>query len=290
MRTLVMMVLLCAVLVFTAAAQQVEGIPATVYQTANVRSGPDTRFEIVGQLAQGDSVQVTGQDAGGRWLQVALETGEVGWLPLFVLTLEGDLNDVPLVDAETNGESEDGAVTVVAYGRVNVRSVPAISGDVVGQLDVGDHAQASARNNDNNDWLLIENETVEGWVAFFTVRVQGNLEALPVLVPDSSGETLIPPIILLHTRFNARLHTTASLTSPTVVVVPFDSEVTPVARTADGNWLLVEYETYSGWGIVELFNVSSDDLETIPVYSDQTAATPAAVEAAPEATEEVDNE
>jgi uncharacterized protein YgiM (DUF1202 family) len=286
MRTLWIIILMCAVLVFTAAAQQAEGVPATVYQTANVRSGPDTRFEIVGQLAQGDAVLVTGQDASGRWLQVVLESGEIGWLPLFVLTLEGDLEDVPLVDAEPNGDSEDQTVTVAAYGRVNVRSFPAISGDVVGQLDIGDQAQASARNNANNDWLLVENESVEGWVAFFTVRVEGNLDALPVLVPDSSGEALIPPAILLRTRFNARLHVTASLASPTVIVVPFDSEVTPVARSADGNWLLVGYEGQTGWGSVDLFNVSSDDLETIPVFVPQAAPTATA----PEATSEVEAE
>jgi uncharacterized protein YgiM (DUF1202 family) len=241
------------------------GVPATVYQTANVRSGPDTRYEIVGQLAQGDTTLVTGRDEEGSWLQVTLPSGEVGWLPLFVLTLEGSLEDVPVVDNVQSTPVIEEEVTVSAYGRVNVRSEPAISGEIVGQLDVGDTARATARNNDDNDWLLIANETLEGWVAFFTVRVEGDLTSLPILVPDSSGAELIPPSVLIRTRFNARLHPVPELDSPTILIVPFNSEVTPIARSDDGRWLLVGYEGQTGWGIADLFAVRDDRIEQLPV-------------------------
>jgi uncharacterized protein YraI len=275
MRYALLVVLLWGVLAASAQA----GVPATVYQTANVRGGPDTRFEIVGQLAQGDAVVVTGRDEEGRWLQVALESGEVGWLPLFVLTLEGDLEDIPVVHDGQDTPAPEEEVTVVAYGRVNVRSEPSIGGSIVGQLDVGDTAQASARNNDDNDWLRIENELIEGWVAFFTVRVSGNLEALPILVPDSSGEELIPPSVLIRTRFNARLHPVPELESDTTVIVPFNREVTPIARSEDGDWLLVGYEGLTGWAVTELFSIPDDQLDDLPVFMDE--ATP---EVTPDAT------
>lgn len=281
MRYTLLVVLMCGVFVLSAAAQ--EGVPATVYQTANVRSGPDTRFEIVGQLAQGDAVLVTGRDEEGRWLQVALESGEVGWLPLFVLTLEGNLDEIPLVDDERGTPVAEEEVTVTAYGRVNVRSEPAISGDIVGQLDVGDTAQATARNNDDSDWLLVENDTVDGWVAFFAVRVRGNLDALPILVPDSSGEDLIPPSVLIRTLFNARLHPVPELDSETTVIVPFNREVTPIARSENGDWLLVGYQGLTGWGVIELFAVPDEQLEELPVFIAE--ATP---EVTPEATATVE--
>lgn len=277
-------VTLFIVLAFISLAAAQEGMTATVYQTANVRSGPDTRFEIVGQLAQGDAVQVTGRDEEGRWLQVVMASGEIGWLPLFVLTLDGDLDDLPLVDDPTSSEPPENTtadiVTVAAYGRVNVRSEPGISGSIVGQLDIGDTAEATARNNANNDWLLIENQDIEGWVAFFTVRVQGALDALPILVPDSSGEELIPPTLLLRTRFNARLHTVPELASPTTVIVPFDSEVTPMARTENGRWLLVGFEGNTGWGIANLFDLTDELLDEIPIYESEPAPEP---EATPDA-------
>jgi uncharacterized protein YgiM (DUF1202 family) len=264
------------------AAAQDNGIPATVYQTVNVRSGPDTRFEIVGQLSRGDTVTVVGRDENGRWLQVMMDNGDIGWLPLFVLTLEGVLDEIPVVGVESEGTPPAGGeVTVVAYGRVNVRTEPALNGEIIGQLDVGDEAQATARSNDNNDWLLIENDSIEGWVAFFTVRVQGDLESLPILVPDSSGEDLIPPTTLLRALFNARLHPVPELNSPTTVIVPFDSEVTPIARTEDGRWLLLGYNEQTGWGIAELFDVTDEQLEDIPIFMpDEPEATP---EATPQA-------
>lgn len=282
MRILALVLVICAALVVPVAAQ--ESVTATVYQTVNVRSGPDTRFEIVGQLAQGDTVEVIGQDASGRWFQVTLPTGEVGWLPLFVLTLEADLALIPIVDEDDPNGSREDVVTVVAYGRVNVRTAPAISGDVIGQLALGDEAEATARSSITNDWLLIENEEVEGWVAFFTVRVAGNLDELPVLVPDSSGEELIPPTVLIRTRFNARLHPTPELNSPTLVIVPFDSEVTPIARSDNGRWLLVGYEGRNGWGIRDLFDITGDEIVRIPIFVAQP--TPSAV--IPEATDTVE--
>ena len=40
-------------------------VTGTVYQTTNVRSGPDTRFEIVGQLSEGDEVAFLPPVSGG---------------------------------------------------------------------------------------------------------------------------------------------------------------------------------------------------------------------------------
>ena len=62
---------------------------------------------------------------------------------------------------------------IIAFGRVNVRSGPSITYSVVGQLEVEDEAPVTARSNYNNDWLYIENESISGWVAYFTVTVRG---------------------------------------------------------------------------------------------------------------------
>ncbi len=39
----------------TAQAQTATPVTGSVYQTTNVRSGPDTRYQIVGQLSAGDT-------------------------------------------------------------------------------------------------------------------------------------------------------------------------------------------------------------------------------------------
>lgn len=248
-------------------------IYATVYQTTNLRAGADTRFEIVGQFSRNDRVQVIGRDGdAARWFYVADAqdpTFASGWITSFSVVLEGGLTplDVPLyLDIEEmSTEGED--VIVVAYGRVNVRTGPAITFDIVGQLDIDAEARATARNNSANDWLYIVHEDgIEGWVAYFTVRVSGDTSALPVLVPDSAGEALISPSFILRSRFNVRLHTQPLLESPDVVVVPFNNRVTLLARNEDASWLYVNFNGLTGWGAAELFS-ALPEVENIPIFT-----------------------
>ncbi len=268
-----------------ASAQQDTGVTATAYQTVNVRSGPDTRFEIVGQLEQGDSAPVTARESeANRWLQVALTDGASGWVASFTVIVDGDLGTLAVLD-EATAEPSEGSVIVIAYGRVNVRSGPSMAYDIVGQLEVDDEAEATARNNERNDWLLIENEAIVGWVAFFTVSVRGNPETLPVLVPGGNGEDFLPPSMVTVTRFNVRLRTEPERSSATVTVVPFNSNVTLLGRTEDGSWLYVLYGETPGWGAARLFDLTREQLESVPLYTLEAEAT---TEVTPEATAEGD--
>lgn len=261
----VLTILVFALATATVVAQS--DVIGTVYQTANVRSGPDTRFEIVGQLSAGDQVQIDGRDADSRWLHILLPTGEVGWLPVFALVIEGDLEDVPVFDDDAEGTpAPDDIVSVVSYGRVNVRSGPGTDYEIVGQLDVDDSAEVLARSNADNDWLLIVLDETQGWVAYFTVNVQGDPRGLPVLVPDSGGDSLIPPSRLIRARFNVRLHDAPGLSAPTLVVVPFGSEVTAIGRNTNGDWLFVGFADDTGWGVTQLFEISRQDVQDLPVY------------------------
>jgi uncharacterized protein YgiM (DUF1202 family) len=270
------------------------GVAGSVYQTANLRSGPDSRYAIVGQLAADDPVWVLGRDEGSRWLLVADEDAQEGWLPSYIVVVSGDLASVPVVNISIAEAEAD--VVVSAYGLVNVRAEPRIDSPIVGQLDRGQTASATARSNENNDWLLIDLATAgaqTGWVAFFTVTVTGNPNNLPVLVPDASGSELIRPSALVQAQFNARLHVEPSLSSDTIAIVPFGSEVTPVARSRDGAWLYVVHEDGTGWGATRLFAIESEAVNALPLYVPGTApglagATPrAALTITPEVTPSV---
>jgi uncharacterized protein YraI len=272
-----LMLTLCILFLNALVAQaQDDAVSATVYQTVNVRSGPDTQYEIIGQLAEGDVVLVTGRDgAASRWLRVQLPDGQIGWVPNFVLIFDADINALPEISNEQPGNSSDNStVTVTAFGQVNVRSGPGISHDIIGQLDLADAAQVFARSSAGNDWLYIETEELSGWVAYFTVHVSGDTSVLPVRVPDGSGQALVPPATLIDTRFNTRLHTEPTLDSPTLGLVPFDSPVTPLAKTEDSEWLYVAFGDFSGWAVTDLFVVSQEQLDAIPVYSPDMPLSP----------------
>ncbi len=264
--TRTLLIALSFTLLATALVAQ-DAIFGTVYQTANVRSGPDTRFEIVGQLSEGDRVQIAERDAAGRWLHVILPDGSQGWLPVFALILDGSLDDVPVIQDDQGTPASETDVSVSSYGRVNVRSGPGIGYEIVGQLDVNDHADALARSSDASDWLLVRYDNVEGWVAYFTVNVLGDPRTLPILLPDNAGQSLVPPSRLLRARFNVRLHDTPELNTPVTLIVPFDSEVTVIGRDAGGDWLYIGFGEATGWGVVQLFGISAEAVQDLPVIS-----------------------
>jgi uncharacterized protein YgiM (DUF1202 family) len=242
------------------------GIPASVAQTSNVRAAPDIRAEIVGRLAAGDEVTVNGRSRDERWYRIFRSDSMQGWLPVFALTLAGDPGDLPLVES---GSPVDPAGTpapvfVSAVGRVNIRQQPYIADNVIGQLEPQQQARATARSSQENDWLLIETETVSGWVAYFTVRVTGDPRVLPVLVPVD-GALLIPPSLQVTTLFNARLRTEPGLDAPVLMIVAFGERVTLLGRNDAADWLYVRYNELEGWIDANLVDAAPEQAAALPL-------------------------
>jgi uncharacterized protein YgiM (DUF1202 family) len=266
---LLLVVILLGGAVFAQDVTPTPPISATAYGTINVRSGPGAQYEIVGQLNADEQVIVDGLDSEkGGWLRVTLEGGIIGWVASFAVLLDGDAESLPIIAVELPTPSGD-TVTMAAYGRVNVRSGPGMDYSIVGQLDVEDTAQVTGRSDNNNDWLYIENVDLKGWVAYFTVTIEGNPANLPVLVVDGSGEGVAAPDEVVATRFNVRLRDEPKVDGEVLVIVPFKSNVTPLARSADGSWLYVLYQETYGWGSARLFELSQEGIDSLPIFTEQ---------------------
>jgi uncharacterized protein YgiM (DUF1202 family) len=65
---------------------------------ANVRSGPGTTYAILGGVNAGEQFDVVGKDASAQWLVINYANGQ-GWIAAFVVTLAGDLNNLPIIAA-----------------------------------------------------------------------------------------------------------------------------------------------------------------------------------------------
>ena len=199
---------------------------------------------------------------------MTLEGGIIGWVASFAVLLDGDAESLPIIPSEIPTPSGD-SVTMAAYGRVNVRSGPGMQYNIVGQFDVDDTAQVTGRSDTNDDWLYIENDDLKGWVAYFTVTIEGNPDNLPVLVVDGSGEGVAAPDEVVATRFNVRLRDEPKVDGDVLVIVPFKKNVTPLARSADGTWVYVLYQDIYGWGAARLFELSQEKIDTLPIYTSQ---------------------
>lgn len=62
----------------------------------NIRSGPGTRFRIVGQLEAGERAELLARDAGAGWLRIRSEAGVVGWVSRDYVDTAFDVNLLPI--------------------------------------------------------------------------------------------------------------------------------------------------------------------------------------------------
>lgn len=265
MKRTILTFLVGSLLIAGATAAQDTDLTAVAYGTVNVRSGPGTQFDIVGQLAAGDRVPVNGRDDDGEWLRILLTVDETGWVASFAVLIDGNIFELPVVN-ET-ADAADETVTVTVYGTVNVRSGPGMNYPIIAQLDADDTLPVLGRSGTDNDWLYVQQNDIQGWVAFFTVTLRGKADSLPVFTMSGSGQTVVPANNVIHTRFNVRLRSAPSMEDAILEVVPFQSVVTPLARTDPGDWLYVLYQQTSGWGVTDLFDISDEQLEVLPIYN-----------------------
>jgi N-acetylmuramoyl-L-alanine amidase len=187
-------------------------------------------------------------------------------------------------------------VTARAYRTVNVRSGPSTTYPVIGQLSADTVVEVNGRNDSETNWLRIDFNGEDGWVAFFTVTLEGDPDNLPIIevgsveLPELIGaEVLVAtPIVLENTgpfvtsfrRVNVR---SGPGTDFELLGMLRSGETAPITgRTEDNEWLQVEFNDQPGW--VAYFVVSvTGELENIPVVITPTI-TPVPTSEAPTAT------
>jgi uncharacterized protein YraI len=144
----------------------------------NVRGGPGTTYDSLGQLNQGEKVQVLHKDKSGGWYEIvyAAVTEGRGWVAAQYVQLPAG-TEIPL-DATPTPSGPIGEV----IQRLNVRSGPATSYDSLGVLEA--HATVSLTGkNSTASWFQIAYTAGpggKGWVTAQYVQTQAAAE-LPVL-------------------------------------------------------------------------------------------------------------
>jgi uncharacterized protein YgiM (DUF1202 family) len=63
-------------------------------ESANLRSGPGTVYDVVGKVNQDDVLPVIGQSEDGAWLAVETQEGQTGWLSGTLVNVQGQLAQV----------------------------------------------------------------------------------------------------------------------------------------------------------------------------------------------------
>ena len=116
--------------------------PATVnVQVINLRTGPGTGFDVLGQYAQDAPVAVLGKALGDEWLLVETPAGQLGWMTTVFLSMETPLEALPVFTSAYNVLVK-GTVTDSSGVPVDLATVAVYQQTVAGELRSDDATNA----------------------------------------------------------------------------------------------------------------------------------------------------
>jgi len=154
----------------------------------NVRSGPEIFYKKIGLLPAGDVADVIGFSADRLWWAIKVpfaETGQ-GWVSVDyveskntgnVTEIEPQINsDLLVISTPSSGEA-----TLTAVTRVNIRSGPGTTYEILGRMEANQTAVIIGINYDGDWWgiKVLSAENGIGWVSAIYVRAQ-NAEGVEV--------------------------------------------------------------------------------------------------------------
>ena len=174
---------------------------ASANDALNVRSGPGSTFERIGQLRPGETVEVVGRNQDNSWLQIPYSNPSGrAWISAQFATLIGDLSKVsvagvpaPAVPPQPVPSQPPPAPPAPAKTRgttsdiLNVRSGPGTQFRALGRVPKGTAFDVVGRNAEST-WLQVPYPDAgsRGWITAEWVQVSGDVGKLPVVGGSAS--------------------------------------------------------------------------------------------------------
>ena len=131
----------------------------------NVRNGPGVSHSVITSVPGGTILPVTGIDSGRIWFQVTSPVGE-GWVNANFAVDRGNFTAVPILNAPVVAAPAIAPGTprlLVNTYRLNVRSGPGVSFDIIGTVSGGDELPVIAIDA-NGIWYQVQTAAGTGWV------------------------------------------------------------------------------------------------------------------------------
>jgi len=158
----------------------------------NVRTGPSTRYAVLGKINPSDVLTITGKLNNGTWLRVQFND-QMGWVSRPLVEVIGDLAGAPIVEAEPDAqllvpvapkETTD-EVTVITRVNANLRAAPSGDAEILTVIPFSTELTVLGRNAGNN-WVQVNFNNQIGWLSSGTLTfTQGNIANVTVL--DDAG-------------------------------------------------------------------------------------------------------
>ncbi len=160
------------------------GVSGLVIQKINVRSGPGTTFDSLGELNPNDVVFISGKDESGAWMQIefASSADGKGWAALEFLRVEntdalpviGSANATAEAVAQTATPQTNAALPAMLDGDSMEAPLAKITFSPLGARAVRISGNISSQDGDAEDW--IEFTSYNGSIAIQILCSEGTLQ------------------------------------------------------------------------------------------------------------------
>lgn len=161
---------------------------------------------------------------------------------------------LPLTISQAQGRVR----AVVTSEFANIRIIPAIGADVLGSVPAGYVVDPATARSADNVWLRFDFGGGEGWIHTSTLSIiEGDINSLPVADPRSipyggwdaprAGLTNATGSIQARVTDWLRIRSGPSTGYVVLANAPINSTVFVMGRTANSNWLQVNYQGTLGW-------------------------------------------
>ncbi|MDD4752629.1 MAG: SH3 domain-containing protein, partial [Desulfitobacteriaceae bacterium] len=191
----------------------------------NVRSGPDTSFDRIGQVKMGERYIVCGKENG--WLKIELSGGKAGWIS------DNYVDKLPEEQSAPQKEEKPAGEIIVTGDQVNVRSGPDTSFSKISSLEKGTRLPLLLHEKGWYQVKLASGNT--GWVADWLAEPAPGKET-PTDLEPSSSEPLTSTVIATASTLNVR--NAPSLDAGKIGTVTKGTRMNLVSRS--GDWYQVE--------------------------------------------------
>ncbi|AQQ55035.1 hypothetical protein B0X71_07355 [Planococcus lenghuensis] len=173
---------------FFSAPVSAAGTVEVTVPSLNVRSGPSLSHGLVGSLSKGNDVNVLSEK--GDWYEVKVGS-KTGWIASWL---------TKTVSSETTAS----ATAVSSVNRLNVRSQPSTSGQVLTQMDKGDTATVKSSAG---GWTEVDFKGTRGFVSSQYIISKAAAQAQPKPQPaQASASAFTVSVNTLNVRSGADLN------------------------------------------------------------------------------------
>jgi heat shock protein HslJ/uncharacterized protein YraI len=253
----------------------------------NVRTGPSTRFPILGTATQGDTGQILGINPEGSWYAVSVPTNRVGtgvaWVSADFVNLSNPNGQPlpvitpPLLPATVNfPPPASSAPQVVMREPATLRSGPSMEFPIFGVAVNGSRAEVIGRSQDNAWWAIRVPTSLSSdgtaWVST-SFTSASNTTNVPVRPTPNLPRNITPavpasgaPALITRDRLNVREGPGGNFGSLGSVAIGTIMAV--IGISPDREWYVVNIPTNiarSGQGWVAARFVNSQNVGDVPV-------------------------